>query len=87
MTVPGRSWRDQLRGVASAVTGKTAEVAGWVTGRSLMATRALPGIAGAAAVSVGTGELASHVFGHGLAPWVALLAAGVFALALDKRIP
>jgi hypothetical protein len=40
----------------------------------------LPGLLGAAAVSAGLGELAGHVFGHGLAPWVALLVAGVFAL-------
>src|SRR5262249_61388126 len=52
--------------------------------------RMLPGLAAAAAVSVAAGELASHLFGHGLAPWVGLLAAGAFGLwfAADlNRVP
>jgi len=48
--------------------------------------RALPGLAAAAAVSVGLGELAGHVFGRGLAPWVALTAGGVFALRLAAEL-
>ena len=46
----------------------------------------LPGIAGAAAVSAALGELAGHVFGHGLAPWVGMLAAGGFALWFGREI-
>lgn len=50
----------------------------------------LPGVAGAAAVSVGLGELAGHLWGHGIAPWVALPLGGMFALwfgAEVNRVP
>ena len=46
----------------------------------------LPGLAGAVALSVAVGEIAGHVFGHGLTPWVTLLIAGGFLLRLDGRI-
>lgn len=46
----------------------------------------LPGLAGAAALSVGAGELAGHVFGRGLSPWVALVIAGLFALWFGAEI-
>jgi hypothetical protein len=48
--------------------------------------RALPGLAGAAAVSVGAGELAGHIFGRGLAPWVTLGVGGMFALWIGAAI-
>jgi hypothetical protein len=63
------------------------EAAGWVLGRALSLLPLLPGIAGAAMISVGSGEFAGHVFGRGLAPWVALGVGGVFALLLDRKIP
>ena len=42
--------------------------------------RVLPGVAGAAAVAVGLGQVAGHVFGHGLALWAGLAVGGGFAL-------
>lgn len=72
---------------AGGAAGVLASAAGAVSGRLLAVRRLVPGVAGAAAVSVCAGELAGHVFGHGLAPWVAGLVGGVFALALDRRLP
>ena len=72
-------WRD-------AVFGRAAEVAGKLTGRALQLRRTVPGVAGAAAVSVCTGGLAGHVFGHGLTPWVGGVVGGVFLLVLDRRL-
>jgi len=46
----------------------------------------LPGLAGAALVSVGVGELAGHVFGHGLAPWTSLALAGGFLLWIGAAL-
>jgi hypothetical protein len=63
------------------------EAAGHVIGRTLSLLPLVPGIGGAAMISLGTGEFAGHVFGHGLAPWVALAVGGVFALFLDRKIP
>lgn len=40
----------------------------------------------AAAVSVGLGQLAGHVFGRGLAPWVALAVAGGFGLWMATEL-
>ncbi len=51
-----------------------------------MATRSVPGIGGAAAVSAGLGGIAGHLFGHGLTPWVAATVAGVFALMIDRNL-
>jgi hypothetical protein len=48
--------------------------------------RSVPGILGAAAVSLGAGELAGHIFGRGLAPWAALTVAGGFALWIGAAI-
>lgn len=42
--------------------------------------------AAAAAVSVGLGQLAGHVFGRGLAPWVALTVAGGFGLWMATEL-
>ena len=62
------------------------EAAGWVTGRTLASLPLLPGLAGSLMVSLGSGEFAGHVFGHGLTPWVAVVVGGAFALRLDWRI-
>jgi hypothetical protein len=48
--------------------------------------RALPGVLGMAAVSVGAGELAGHIFGRGLSPWVGLVVAGGFALVAGAEV-
>lgn len=63
------------------------EAAGHVVGFALALLPLLPGVGGAAMISVGSGEFAGHVFGHGLAPWVAVAVGGVFALLLDRKIP
>jgi hypothetical protein len=62
------------------------DAAGAAVGRTLSVLHLVPGVAGGAVVSVGLGEIAGHVFGHGLTPWVALTLGGLFALALDRRI-
>lgn len=48
--------------------------------------RVVPGVAGAAAVAVGLGQVAGHVFGHRLAWWVALTLAGLFALWFGAEV-
>jgi hypothetical protein len=63
-----------------------ADVAGRVTGRVLAVAPSVPGLAGAVMVSAAAGEVASHVFGHGLAPWVGIGVGGVFGLLWDRRI-
>jgi hypothetical protein len=50
------------------------------------AARILPGVAGAAAVSIGLGQAAGSVFRHGLALWVSLVAGGLFALWFGAEI-
>ena len=87
VTVPGPARLASLRARLGAAASSAAEVAGRVTGRALGFRRAVPGLAGAAGLSVAVGEVASHVFGHGLAPWVGLGAGSVFALLADRRIP
>lgn len=58
-----------------------------VTRRPVVALfRSLPGVAGAAAIAVGAGELAGHVFGHGLALWVGLVVGGAFAVRIGAEI-
>jgi hypothetical protein len=49
------------------------------------ALRALPGVAGAAAVAVGLGEVAGH-YQRGLTWWVACVIGGVFALGFAREI-
>ena len=71
---------------ADGPAGVLADVAGWLTGRVLLSLPAVPGLAGAGMVSLGLGELAGHVFGHGLTPWVSVAVGGVFALMLDRRL-
>ena len=63
-----------------------AAAAGHVSGRVLSVRRVVPGLAGAAMVSVGAGELTGHIFGRGLAPWAAIAVGGVFALLLDRQL-
>jgi hypothetical protein len=48
--------------------------------------RMVPGVAGAAAISVGAGVIVGHVFGHGLALWVGLVVGGVFAVRIGAEI-
>jgi len=60
--------------------------AGTVTGRVLRVVPSVPGVAGAVGVSAGAGEVIGHTAGHGLAPWVAIMVGGVFALMLDRRL-
>jgi len=57
-------------------------------GRRPVATlgRMLPGVAGAAAIAVGSGELAGHVFGRGLALWVGLVVGGVFLVRIGAEV-
>jgi hypothetical protein len=81
VTMPVR-WRAR----SSSAAGSLAELAGRATGRVLSLLPAVPGVAGAAMVSLAAGEFAGHVFGHGLTPWVAVGVGGVFALLLDRRI-
>jgi len=75
---PGVAW--------NRLAGRVAEAAGKLAGRVLRAAPAVPGLAGAGLVALGAGEVAGHVFGHGLAPWVASVTGGVFLLLLDRRI-
>lgn len=72
---------------AAGLAGTLASAAGWLSGRVLSVRHLAPGVGGGALVSVGSGEVVGHVFGHGLALWVALTVAGVFALAIDRRLP
>jgi hypothetical protein len=68
------------------LAGRAVTAAGWVAGRVLRVAPTVPGVAGAGLVSLGAGEVTGHVFGHGLAPWVAAAVGGVFLLLLDRRI-
>lgn len=66
--------------------GPLADVAGWSAGRVLSLLPTVPGVAGAVMVSLGLGELAGHVFGHGLAPWVGIVVGGAFALWIGSEV-
>lgn len=83
----GGAVRRRWRGLKRPSLGPLADVAGWSVGTVLSLLPLVPGVGGAAMVSVAAGELAGHVFGHGLTPWAGLAVGGVFALALDRRIP
>jgi hypothetical protein len=50
------------------------------------AARAAPGVAGAAGIAVGLGQVAGHVFGRGLTWWVALAVGSGFALWFGAEI-
>jgi hypothetical protein len=73
-------------GVRGRVSAAVAVAAGKMTGRVLSVLPTVPGLTGAAMASVCAGEVTGHVFGHGLAPWVAGLAGSVFLLILDRRL-
>jgi hypothetical protein len=55
-------------------------------GTAVRGARMLFGPAAAAAVAIGTGELAGHIFGRGLAPWVALVIGGGFGLWISSEL-
>lgn len=78
--------RPGLRAAWDAVAGRAADLVGHATGRVLAWSRTVPGIGGAAGLSVCAGELAGHVFGHGVAPWAGGLVGSVFLLMLDRRL-
>ena len=81
LTMPIRA-----RNARDAVLGRLAVAAGRLVNRARRSMPMWPGIAGAACISIGLGEVTGHIFGRGLAPWVALLAAGVFALWLGSEV-
>ncbi len=60
--------------------------AAMIAGTAVRVLRVLFGPAAAAAVSIGAGEVVSHVAGHGLAPWIALAVGGVFALWISAEL-
>ena len=68
-----------------ATVSAAVRAAAWA-GTAVRAARALFGPAAAAAVSAGIGELAGHVFGRGLAPWVALALGGAFGLWMAREL-
>ena len=55
-------------------------------GLAVRVLRALFAPAAAAAAAIGLGQLAGHIWGRGLAPWVALFVAGVFGLQLAREL-
>lgn len=65
---------------------RTARWTGTAARWSAVAAHALFAPAAAAAVSAGLGQLAGHVFGRGLAPWVALTVAGGFGLWMATEL-
>jgi len=77
-----RRWRRRLLRVADTA----ATPAGTAVGRSLASLPLLPGILGAIGLSIAAGEIAGHVFGHGLAPWVGLAVSCMFGLLLDRKL-
>jgi hypothetical protein len=48
--------------------------------------RSLPGMTGAACVSVAAGAIAGHIWHRGLWPWVSLAVAGAFALWIGREM-
>lgn len=75
-----------LRKAARVWSLKAADVAGKVTGRALAWSATLPGIGGAAAVSLGAAMVAHGVW-RALPEWgVGLLVAGVFGIMADRHM-
>lgn len=73
-------------GAGAAATG-AGTVVNVLNGRRPRAIyRMIPGIAGAALAATGIGELAGHVFGRGLAPWVACTVAAWFLLQIGREL-
>jgi len=62
-----------------------------ITRRALRkAVSVVPGLAGAAGIAIGLGQVAGHVWGRGLTWWVALVVGGAFALWISadlNRVP
>jgi hypothetical protein len=83
LAVPARAARSVLTPLLAVVVVGC----GHVLRVSRLAVPFVPGVGGAAGFSVALGEVAGHVFGHGLALWVALLTGSVFLLAMDRQIP
>lgn len=50
------------------------------------AARAAPGLAGAAGIAVGLGQVAGHVFGRGLTWWVAAAIGGAFLVRIGAEV-
>lgn len=74
--------REARRQLLPGLLGSLATAAGTAVRWSM----SLPGLLGAAGMSVAAGEIIGHVFGHGLTPWVALAVGAGFALRLDWRL-
>lgn len=72
----------RLRARLAGLTGSAATAAGTAVRWSMT----LPGLLGAAGVSYGLAAVVHGVFGQVPELAVAVLAAGVFALALDRRL-
>lgn len=76
----------RLGRAVAALLGTAAVGLGRLIGVARLAVPFVPGTAGAAGLSLAVGEIAGHVFGHGLSPWVALLAGALFCLRIDGRV-
>jgi len=68
------------------VTRRFLLAAARAAGTAVRVGRLLFAPAAAAAVSAGVGELAGHVFGRGLSPWVALVMGGGFGLWMAREL-
>jgi hypothetical protein len=74
-------WRTRLLLATVTAAGHA-----WVFARSLRVRRAIPGYAGALLVSASIGGIVDYAL-PGIGWWVALLCAGLFCLAIDRRMP
>lgn len=77
------SWL-KVAGHAATAAGTLVRMARGRRGR--LFARMFPGLAGAALAAVGAGQLVGHVFGHGVAPWVACCVAAVFLLRMGSEL-
>lgn len=78
---PGR-----LRAWLSGLADRVSVPAGTAVGTVLRWSASVPGLAGAGGVSYGLAAIVHAVFGQVPLVPVAVLTAGVFALALDRRL-
>ena len=76
------SWRKVLHGWADAA----ARPAGVVVGRALRWSAAVPGVAGAAAVSIGAAMIVHGVFHQVPGVGVAAAVGGLFCLLMDRNL-
>jgi hypothetical protein len=79
--------RARIGEALTSLLAAVAVTAGRLVGAGRRVLPFVPGLGGAAGFSVCLGFGVSHVFGHGLAPWVAGLTGSVFALAMDRQMP